>query len=98
MSEKHITYTCNPIHTTVTAANTEESRRMSLGVVLDYAYRGIAAQGASCHLAQWREEDCPLCDSLADVERMVRVEAPTENWWRGGHIERFVRRLLREVV
>ena len=92
----HLTLTTGT-NTTVTATNGEESRRNSLRIVLDYAYRDIGhgIRGGSCHLAQNREEGCALCESLADVERMAHAAAPTENWWSESLLTRRVRRLYR---
>jgi hypothetical protein len=79
--------------TTTTGSLFEESRRESLRIVLDYAYRDIGRgiRGGTCHLARYREEGCALCDSFADVERMASATAPTENWWSEGRSVRALR-------
>jgi hypothetical protein len=84
-------------NTTTTGGLIDESRRESLRIVLDYAYRDIGRgiRGGTCHLARYREEGCALCDSLTAVERMADVDAPTENWWSESLALRATRRLYR---
>lgn len=96
MSELHVTLSSS-FNTTNTWSSLAESRRRSLRIVLDYAYQGIGhgVRGGTCHLAEYREDGCALCDSLAEVERMALAEAPTENWWSESLTLRVARRLYR---
>jgi hypothetical protein len=96
--DSHLTFVTST-NTTTTGSLIEESRRNSIRIVLDYAYRDIGhgIRGGSCHLAQNREEGCALCDSLTEVERMAHADAPTENWWSEGFATRLSRRLYRWI-
>ncbi len=64
---------------------TELQRTDVLAILLEYAYRGVAAQGGrySCH--NDRFDGCVLCDALSAAEEELRAEdgeyiLDTE-WW-----------------
>jgi|SRR5882757_3599300 len=52
----------------------------SLGILLEYAYRGEAALGGNCR--NEREAGCAMCDTLTEAEAALGGDAPTDpNWW-----------------
>ena len=70
--------------------------RHSLGILLEYAYRGEAAQGGSC----WRDriEACAMCDALTAAEIALGDDAPAIRQWWSPTIREHVRRVIRLVV
>lgn len=62
-----------------------ERARADLQIVLEYAYRGLAAAGGGC--LDDRDPDCVLCRALDAAERQVYGRLATRDerhWWRAG--------------
>jgi len=67
--------------------------RLSLGILLEYAYRGEAALGGNCR--NDREAGCALCATFTEAESLLGDDAPERNWWTPTLRERLSRHLRR---
>jgi hypothetical protein len=64
--------------------------RDSLSILLEYAYRGQAAQGGFCHLD--RQECCAMCDALTEAEGALTGDPESRrDWWTPTLRERYWR-------
>lgn len=54
-----------------------------LAILLEYAYRGVAAQGGTCHVE--RDPGCATCTALTVVEDQLgwsqEVRDEERKWW-----------------